>query len=197
MDDTPQQIAEYAIPDSAPSEGPRKGPRRRIKIKPGFARKQAANARVKAREPVREAPREEARTQGVRLQRNRKRTDDKFYIDKRIIPDGMDYNWKRLSVYGKPDPHHMNALMDNHWSPVPEGRHPGLIVNQDGMVLMERPMYLTQDARREDLQIAYDQVQGVRKNLADTPDGTFTRDHPSVRKNTQLNREYVPISIPE
>lgn len=150
-------------------------------------------------EPVREAARTPEGEK--RLQRNRKRAEDRFFIDPKIVAEakarGVSLEWKRESSYGKADVNHMMNLQDNHWSPVQAGHYPGLVVKQDGMILMERPLYLTQEARQEDYQIATDQVRGVGAKITETPDGTMTRDHPSVRANTRINRSYEPMTIPE
>src|SRR4051812_384348 len=54
------------------------------------------------------------------------RKQDKFYVDPSRIPDGWSYEWKRMSVYGQPDPDHMLNLKANHWKAVPLARHPEL-----------------------------------------------------------------------
>ena len=139
-------------------------------------------ARLRAA-PVREEPsREEPLQREGRLKRSRKRTEDKFFIDKAIIPPGVSYEWKARSCYGAENRHHMTNLMDNHWKAVPADRHPGLITEQDGQVLMERPAYLTQEARVEDYEIAMSEVQRVSAGLMDTPSGTMTRNHPSAQR---------------
>lgn len=191
-DEEPQ----YQIPDAEPA-APR--PQRRIKSvsKRGKRILTSRRQREEPREEIREEPRQASSHQGERLTRNRKRTDDQFFIDKRIIPHGVDYNWKRESCFGQPDPYHMNGLMENHWSPVPDNRHPGLITKMRGMVLMERPKYLSDEAKQEDLREAIDQVQGVKSALGDAPGGTFPRDHPSAKASTRISREYTPLIIPE
>jgi hypothetical protein len=91
-------------------------------------------------------------------------------------------------------------LRENHWTPVPADRHPEMMpvghqgpVAKDGMILMERPAYLTEDARQEDLEIARDQVRVKEQQLGHTPSGTFTRNHPSVQRISQIKRSYGPI----
>lgn len=158
------------------------------------------------KEPVREPLRNEPvpSAQAGRLVRARKRTDDKFHIDKHLIPDGMTYEWKRESCYGQPDTSHMLNLRDNHWTAVPTSRHPDMMtegskgaIKRDGMVLMERPTYVTEDARREDYQLAVERTQSIQNTMGATPAGTMTRDHPSVRKNTRITKSIEPGSIPE
>lgn len=119
-----------------------------------------------------------------RLKRNRIRTDNRFHIPLSMIPPGVSYEWKRASVFGKPDPYHLNGLRENHWTPVPASRHPGILVEQDGQILMERPKYLTDEAHREDFNEAQQQVQIARKDLAQGPDGTLPR------RGAKLNTDY-------
>lgn len=159
----------YQLPpaDAAPARAvPRRG-------RPPTARFQPPS------EPNREDPTaqsaEPATVTGVRLQRNRKRTEDKFHFPKKLVPKGWDYEWKSESVKGMPMADHINNLRDNHWSFVPQDRHPNYLVKKDGMILMERPKYLTDDARREDLEMALNQVESVRTGIQGTPSGTMPR----------------------
>lgn len=170
----------YVLPEAA--EAPPDAPKRR------------RSPRAKARqEEVRENDPRAA--DGPRLFRRRRKTEDRFWIDPKVIPAGVDYNWKRASTRGLPDTEHINNLRENHWAPVPASRHAGVITEKDGMILMERPLYLSQEAQREDLGIALDQVQSVSNAIVDTPNGTMTRNHPSVRARTVHNRSYN-LTIP-
>ena len=175
-------MTEMPIADDAPEAVPsRRAPLRRA------SRAAAAREQDEGREPQRE----DARVNGPRLTRQRKRTDDRFYIPRSLVPAHMSWEWKREKVYGMPDLEHMTGLRENHWSPVDGKKYPGLITHKDGMVLMERPKYLTDEARQEDFDIATSQVRTiVDKQLRQTPEGTFTRDHPSARGATKLNSEY-------
>ena len=121
-----------------------------------------------------------------RLKRTRDRKVDQLSVDPKMVPPGVSYEWKRTSVYGMDDSDHLNQLMANHWSPVPEDRHPNFRVKRKGLILMERPSYLTQEAKDEDLDIALGAVESVRSNLTSTPQGTLTRNHPSARNNTYV-----------
>lgn len=165
-------------------------------------RLQRGNPRIR-REPPRETARAGERREGAhgeteRLKRSRKRTTERLYVDPRIIPEGWVYEWKAESCYGKPtDPMNWENLKENHWTEVPPDRHPGIVVRQDGLVLMQRPKYLTDEARQEDFAIAQDQARRAGLKVRETPQGQFTRDHPSAERNTFLNREFGPISIPE
>jgi hypothetical protein len=135
-----------------------------------------------------------------RLVRRRRRVDDKFYVHPSKVPDGWSYEWKREEVYGMRDVTHQVNLRENHWTPVPAARHPEMMpigdegpIRKDGMVLMERPLYVTQDAREEDYKWAIEQVRGKESQIRNTPGGTFTRDHPSVDKIARIKRSYGPV----
>lgn len=154
-----------------------------------------AQAREEARDPAREP-------EGERLYRRRSRTADALHIDPNIIPDGFSYEWKSESIAGKPMASHMNELRENHWAPVPAERHPqlaatgeGKYIRRDGLVLMERPAYLTDEAVAEDYEIAQGEVMKKEEQVGrpSTPAGTMTRDHPSVRRSSYLVKEREPI----
>lgn len=134
---------------------------------------------------------------GERLTR-RRRTADPLAIDPRIIPQGMSYEWKRESMFGKPDGEHQIALRENHWRAVPASRHPELaqqgdeVIRRRDTILMERPKYLTEEAQMEDLTEAMAPVQGMEEIMYGTKPGEMTRDHPSVRRNSYVRQQYAP-----
>jgi len=156
--------------------------------------------------PVRTAARAEPRPEGQREQvrtrtRQRPGTIDKFHLDAHLIPDGMSYEWKRQTVMGAPDPSYDQAMAENGWEPVDSSRHPQFMpqghkgpIVRDGLVLMERPVELTQEARAEDRMMAREQVQVKERQLSSTPDGTFTRDHATARP--RVSKSYEPMPIP-
>ena len=147
-------------------------------------------ARLRAA-PVRDEPvREERLVREGRLTRKRKRTEDKFFIDPEVIPPGVSYEWKRKSCYGAEDRHHITNLMDNHWKPVPNDRHAGMITEQDGQILMERPKYLTDEARVEDYEIAMSEVHRVSQGLTETPQGQMPRNHPSAKRVSGIKKSF-------
>lgn len=95
-----------------------------------------------------------------------KDSGDKFYVDPSIIPDGMSYEWKRVTYVGKEDRTHQARMARNHWRPVPSSRHPEIAGGNgdepiviEGLMLMEREAYLTDEAHAENKQAAFDQVQ--------------------------------------
>lgn len=143
---------------------------------------------------------------GKVLRRRRQRsTDDVFAAttaDK--APEGWTYEFKRESVFGKPDTRHQIGLRENGWRPVPASRHPEMMpegydpdgpIRIDGQMLMERPEYLTQEAREEDHSIAMGEVDKVRASQMGTPAGTFSRSHPSAQRVSGVKVSYGPAPM--
>jgi hypothetical protein len=127
---------------------------------------------------------------------------DKFYVDPHDIPEGWDYEWKRVSTLGKADPSYEVATARAGWEPVPAERHPAYmptggtysVIERDGLVLMERPREITDEARARDQKAARAQMRQKEAQLSGNPDGHFERTNKdqsmvSVKKSF----EHVPI----
>jgi hypothetical protein len=67
-------------------------------------------------------------------------------------------------------------------------------IERKGMVLMERPKEITDEARRIDAQKARNQVRAKEQQLSSAPEGTLTRDHAQARPN--IKKSYSPVDIP-
>lgn len=162
-------------------------------VQPGGQRSTRARTKSSLRAtPARETDiRAEPLERTERLTRTRKKADDRFHIDPKMVPAGVSYEWKRKSCYGAPDTDHITNLMDNHWAAVPQSRHPNLVTEKDGMILMERPEYLTREAQVEDYNEAMGEVIRVSQGLTDTPAGTFTREHPSAKRVSGIKTQRV------
>ena len=136
-------------------------------------------------------------TSGERLTR-RRRTSDPLHFDPRIVPPGFSYEWKCDDVMGQPNTTHMIELRENHWKVVPASRHPELAyhgateIRRPGLVLMERPKYLTEEAQMEELNEALRPVQQMEQIMYGTKPGEMTRDHPSVRKLPGVRQQWSP-----
>jgi hypothetical protein len=74
-----------------------------------------------------------------------------------------------------------------------QGAHP--TIERKGMVLMQRPAVISDEARLADKRRAQNQVRVKEQQLNAAPDGTLTRDHASVR--AQINKGYSPIPVPK
>lgn len=162
-----------------------------------------------SRDPVRETVREPVRDGAVQVQgrdgkllsRKRGGNADKFYIPQDIIPDGWSYEWKTESILGEPQTAHQMHMAENGWTPVMADRHPGLFmpndykgpIRRDGMVLMERPIELTQEARYEE-QLAAQQLMNAQKEQLGLalPSG-FDQRHPGARP--KVNRSFEPADV--
>jgi hypothetical protein len=130
---------------------------------------------------------------------------DEFYIPPDIIPDGWTYEWKRYSTYNQIDSSHIRELERKGWSFVPSNRpkhaslmaigDSGNIILRKGLVLMERPTEIVEEARMVERRRASDQVRSKEQQLAGTPEGTMTRDHAKARP--QIKKSYEAIPIPE
>jgi hypothetical protein len=72
------------------------------------------------------------------------------------------------------------------------GDHP--YIQRDGMILMERPTEIVEEARAIELRRARNQVRAKEEQLSGTPDGTMTRDHARVKP--KISKGYEPIPIP-
>lgn len=157
-----------------------------------------------------EDPRERAKKRADAIRNNRSGIDlddvDRFAIDHNMIPDGWTYEWKRHTIYGQEDPSYQVRLAAGGWEPVPanrDARHLALmptgwknpIIERDGMILMERPLELTEEARDVELRRARNQVRAKEAQLSSTPDGTMTREHDRVRPS--IKKGYEPIPVPK
>ena len=116
-------------------------------------------------------------------------------------PEGWTYQWNRRLLLGAEDPSHMVELEQAGWEPVPVRRHPnympngwqGATIERKGMILMERPTEIVEEARRRHDYMARKQVRDKEAQIAGTPDGTLTRDHAQVRPQIKKGYEAIPI----
>lgn len=129
---------------------------------------------------------------------------DKYYIDRRTIPDGWDYEWKTKAVFGEERPAYQVQLERMGWTPVPAERHPSYMpdggkystIERDGMILMERPLELTQEARQIELKKARQQVRHKEAQLNSAPGADhFGRDNKG-NSLVKVNKSYEAIPIP-
>jgi hypothetical protein len=150
------------------------------------------------REPAREtAPRGQDEPH---LKRTRNRIADKFHVPDAIKADararGMSIEWKAVSVRGQPQEDHLLDLRANHWTDVPKGRYTNYSVAKEGMQLMERPLYLTEEARLEDYNVAMQDVLNISNAAAQTPQGHFPRDHPRAQRVSGIHTNFGdPITV--
>lgn len=184
----------------------KKGPGRPRKIAEDIRPEPISEAREEMRATQREEdPRARAERRAAEIRQHLKGDvsdgADRFYVDPHIIPDGWSYEWKRKTIWGKEDPAHEVELSRQGWEPVPATRHPQMMprgnwqtIERDGMILMERPKVLTDDAHKSNLRNARLQVKAKEAQLNQAPEGTFDRDDPRVKANIKKSFEAMPIS---
>jgi hypothetical protein len=166
------------------------------------------DTRPDVREDIREeSPAARAAKRVAEIRKHREGLDleneDKYFIDPRIVPEGWSYEWKRKSIYNQEDPSYQIKLADGGWTPVPtnrDARHKALMptgnyntIERDGMILMERPKELTDEAKAIELRRARNQVRAKEQQLSTTPDGTLSRDDARVRPQVKKSYEAMPI----
>lgn len=193
-------------------ESPRRrsGPHAPLPTAPGLGAASTSNPRTPAPEVfAEEDPRTRAARRAAELHEHlgAGMDDDgvnEFYIDPRIIPDGWSYEYKRHTVLGAQDPSYQVSLSMKGWEPVPASRHPelmpdnykGVTIDRKGMVLMERPAVITEEAKARELRKATGQVRQKEQQLSGAPAGTFERDNkgsPLVK----VGKSYEQMPIPK
>jgi hypothetical protein len=130
--------------------------------------------------------------------------NDQFAVDPRLIPDGWDFQWKVLTVYGKENPSYQMQLIRMGWEAVPSSMVPGMLplddnsktVIRDGMILMMRPKEITENLRKKQLMTSRDQVTQKEKELDVAPPGQFEREYKGESLN-RIRRSVEPIPVPE
>ena len=130
-------------------------------------------------------------------------------IPRDMFPDGIDLQWVSDTILGQPVPHERMKFEINAWEPVtPEmfdGRFDGMFsprghrgeIKVDGMVLMWRPIELSQEARAEDIAMARNAVaaeeQSIRRGDVPGLDPNFAdTQHRSARANTRIVKTVEP-----
>lgn len=155
--------------------------------------------RRSARSPV-------TRSEGVREGGQRRKTrrggGEKSVFDlpgdlkAELEAQGLSNEFKRTTYFGKEeDPDYHIGLMENGWEPLSLKSFPSFAklmpkgwskdtFEKRGQILMVRPMYLTEEARREDKREADEQVKGQLATLKDTGPGE------AARTLAKVNRSY-------
>jgi hypothetical protein len=119
------------------------------------------------------------------------------------IPSHLSYEWKRWSVVGQHDPFYISQMRKQGWEPVRPSAHPDWVppgysedqIVKGGMILMERPKELTQEAIEEMHVAAKREVSMAEQRLGMTPRGEATRDLPEVRP--RISKEVVRMVVEE
>lgn len=154
-------------------------------------------------QPEQRAPQRTPQFGGQRTKTGRiKMNDDPYYIDPNTeVPDGMSWQWIAKAVIGKDDGmfrKHFNDMQRQGWRPVDGASIPRFGVTSGevelgGLVLMERPIEMTQEAVEEDYDKARSQLVGQLSKLDDVPAGTLPRDNRGHRMSSVKRDEAIPV----
>lgn len=157
-----------------------------------------AQARLRTETVARDTIREPVRAGGRVRKRKSGQQQNPFDIPEHLKKPGISYEWKRHTVMGKDDYSYTAGMLENGWLAVDSGELPGFMrpgyegpVIRDGMILMERPQELTDEARDEMLQDARGAMQIQKVKAGQTPANTMDRNHPLAQKVTFQNSEYA------
>ena len=133
-----------------------------------------------------EAPRKRTRQRSASVQVN---PFDAVNLDK--IPSDITVEWKRYSNVGADDPFYLSRMEEQGWLAVDPRQHPDWVplppgydkphIIKDGLILMERPKELTDEARKENYDLANRQIREAEQRLGKTPKDTMTREEEGVR----------------
>ena len=157
---------------------------------------------------VEESPRDRAARKAAELRAHREGTmddgTDEFFVEPGIIPDGWTYEWKTKTILGAEDPAHQVKLARDGWEAVPANRHPemmpagykGVEITRKGMILMERPMEITEEVRQLELRRARLQVRAKEEQLSAAPAGQFERSNKG-NEMAKIKKGYEAMPIPE
>lgn len=184
--------------DSAPPPAPKLAPKVEAE----------APARPVRQNPKDEDPRTRAarRAAEIRGHNNGNMDDgtDEFWIDPSSIPDGWSYEWKTQTVVGMDLTAYQTNLRRKGWEPVEASRHPELMprdstgaeITRKGMILMERPLELTEEAQQIERRRARQQVTNKNEQLNATKPGEFERSNKDSSL-VKVKRGYEPMPVPD
>ena len=128
------------------------------------------------------------------------------YINFANIPDDTSLEWKLFSCAGQEYPFHLQAMRKQGWEPVNPQEHPDWLnlppnfkdstVVIDGLILVERPKSLTDQAREDDRMASKQRMREAEQRLGFTPRDTLTRDHEGAKP--RIDKQYMrPMQVEE
>jgi hypothetical protein len=117
-------------------------------------------------------------------------------------PPGWSYEWKRKLLLNKEDPAYSTQLARKGWEPVPADRLPdmmpagssGATIERNGMVLMERPLELVEEAKAIERRRARQQVDIKAGQLKE---GKSTDLMNQQTQKSDVRRSYSGMPIAE
>lgn len=108
--------------------------------------------------------------------------EDKFALPPNFEPDGWEYEWKTLEVFGKRNPGNEVQMARMGWDPVDTVRHPEMMpvgfsgqITREGMGLFQRPKIVNDRQRAAMYNKAIGQVRGQEAHVGMAPKDTMQR----------------------
>lgn len=138
-------------------------------------------------------------------------TPDRLRIPPEDIPEGVVFQWVRLSIMGQPDDRNVQFKLRNGWVPVCRGdcegrfdyrfdtRKEGEQITMDGTLgLMYRSIDLHKKAQARELREARERVALKERALrgGDLP-VSLDASHPSAVNTNRISKSYERIDIPK
>lgn len=96
----------------------------------------------------------------------------------KYAPPGWTYEWKRYSIYNAPQATYQSTIQRvGRWTPVQHEAHPGVFgapgergsIIHEGLILMERPTALHNEARQEEQNLADEKVRRAKRERGLAP----------------------------
>ena len=108
----------------------------------------------------------------------------------------FDANWKTQSVFGQEFPKLMNGYLANGWVKLDSDLFPNFVAERDGLVLMVRPRFISDKARKADAARARGPIQAREMMLGSTGVPNVTGgNHPSALRHNRINKTIEQIEI--
>lgn len=128
---------------------------------------------------------------------------DELYVDPKEIPDGFTIEWKRHMTLGKIDQEWLIGLEKDGWEPAQPKDFPsrvgrnftGNIVTHKDLILMIRPVELTNEAKHEEKVNAHRQVKTKFEEIGMAKSGEAPRVDSAGRSLTKVNVSYDKIPV--
>jgi len=144
------------------------------------------------------------------IRRVRTSSSDPYFIPDairaKLAEEGFEYQWNVWSVLEKENRSERARMYNAGWRPVPADRHDGVFLPPGskgdivigGLILEERPVELSNEARLEDKIAADEQVNGSRRQFGFAPtapgfEGADKSNSPHVRNNTFVRTSMVHV----
>lgn len=164
------------------------------------------DGRTKAARDNRADTNRDTDVRNVKKTRRRKSDNEtELTVNPAEIPDGFTVEWKRVSIYGKEDKQNMIGLEKDGWEPASPKDFPSLVGKnhrgsvitngKEDLMLMIRPIELTEEARAEELANARNQVRNKFEEIGISQPGQAPRADSHGNKLTKIRSEYAPVMV--